>query len=153
MRLTTEDVTALLGCISDYFTSIGGQKPEFGVPYNLDAQTQKYPLYGYSGHIGISGSHRGGIIITCDKEFITGLLQLVLGSGGDSEEDSINMIAEMVNTVSGNARVYFGSGFEISVPTVVVGEPEEFKFVLAEPTLVIPFSWAGQRGNAIIGLT
>jgi hypothetical protein len=33
---------------------------------------------------------------------------------------------------------------------VVVGEPEEF---LAEPTLVIPFTWLGHRANAIIGLT
>lgn len=153
MRLTTEDVTALLSCISDYFASLNGARPEFGIPYNLDPKAQKHPLYGYSGHIGISGSHRGGMVITCDKDFISGLLQLVLGAEAESDEDIIQMIAEMVNTVAGNARAHFGSGFDISVPTVVVGEPDEFKFVLAEPTLVIPFSWAQHRANAIIGLT
>ena len=153
MKLSADDVNALLGCISGYFSSIGAGKPEFGVPYNLDTTKQKHPLYGYSGHIGISGSHRGGMVITCDKDLIAGLLQFVLGAKADSEEDVINMIAEMANTVSGNARVHFGSGFDISVPTVVVGEPEEFKFVLAEPTLVIPFTWLGHRANAIIGLT
>lgn len=152
MRITAEDVTALLDCIRAYFTSIGGQKPEFGVPYSLDARQQRHPLYTYSGHIGISGSHRGGMVITCDKDLISGLLQLVLGGPAVAEEDLIHMIAEMVNTIAGNARVHFGSGFDISVPTVVVGEPEEFKFVLAEPTFVIPFTWSGHQANAIIGL-
>ncbi|GAB4428976.1 MAG: hypothetical protein OHK0011_11280 [Turneriella sp.] len=153
MRLTTEDVAALLGCISGYFRSMNSNLPEFGIPYRLDTNQQKYPLFEYSGHIGISGSHRGGLVITCERELIAGLLQLVLGNEAATEEDIINMIAEMANTVSGNARVHFGSGFDISVPTVVVGEPEEFKFVLAEPTLVIPFTWRGNRANAIIGLT
>jgi chemotaxis protein CheX len=93
------------------------------------------------------------MVITCDKGLITILLKFVLGVEAPAEDDMINMIAEMANTISGNARVHFGSGFDISVPTVVVGEPEEFKFVLAEPTLVIPFTWLGHRANAIIGLT
>lgn len=77
------------------------------MPYSLDTAQQHYPLYGYSGHVGISG----------------------------------------------NARIHFGSTFDISVPTVVSGEPEEFRSVLAEPTIVIPFTWLGQRANIIIGLT
>lgn len=153
MRLSAEDVKALLDCISDYFTSTGAAAPEFGIPYTLDTTREKHPLYAYSGHIGISGSHRGGMVITCDKGLIAILLKFVLGAEAPAEDDMINMIAEMANTISGNARVHFGSGFDISVPTVVVGEPEEFKFVLAEPTLVIPFTWLGHRANAIIGLT
>ncbi len=153
MRLSDSDITALLNSTAQYFTSLGAPKPEFGVPYNLDAKTQKHPLLAYSGHIGISGSHRGGLVITCEKPVIEDLVQVVLGSVAESDEDLIPMIAEMANTISGNARTHFGSGFDISVPTVVVGEPEEFKFVMAEPTLVIPMTWKGHAANLIIGLT
>ncbi len=146
MRLSDSDVTALLNCTSKYFGELGAAKPEFGVPYNLDAKVQKHPLLAYSGHIGITGSHRGGLVITCDKAMVEDLVQLVLGSPPESDEDTIPMIAEMANTIAGNARTHFGSSFDISVPTVVVGEPEEFKFVLADPTLVIPMTWKAHAG-------
>jgi chemotaxis protein CheX len=153
MRLSGSDITALLNCTAQYFTQLGAAKPEFGVPYNLDGKTQKHPLLAYSGHIGITGSHRGGLVITCEKAVVEDLVKLVLGSSFESDEDIIPMIAEMANTIAGNARTHFGSSFDISVPTVVVGEPEEFKFVLADPTLVIPMSWKGHAANLIIGLT
>lgn len=152
MKWRTEDIQAFMDSTSNYFTTVGSDKPEFGIPYNLDAGTKKYPLYAYSGHIGISGSHRGGIVLTCEKNLVAQLLHHVLGHGSESEEEIIQMLAELVNTVAGNARLHFGSGFEISVPTVVIGEPEEFKFVLAEPSLVLPLTWQGSHANAIIGL-
>lgn len=153
MKIKTEDVSALLECIAQYFTSINAPKPEFGVPYNLDTKTQKQPLYEFTGHIGISGSHKGGMVITCAKEMVQEVLHIVLGAEDSSSDDLEGMIAEVANTIAGNARVHFGSGFDISVPTVVIGFPEEIKFQLAEPTLVIPMIWKGYAANAIIGLS
>lgn len=153
MKIKTEDVSALLDCIAQYFTSINAPKPDFGVPYNLDTKTQKQPLYEYTGHIGITGSHKGGMVITCAKEMVQEVLHIVLGAEDSSGDDLEGMIAEIANTIAGNARVHFGSGFDISVPTVVIGFPEEIKFQLAEPTLVIPMTWKGHAANAIIGLS
>ncbi|MFO1471124.1 MAG: chemotaxis protein CheX [Turneriella sp.] len=153
MKIKTEDVSALLDCIAQYFTSINAPKPDFGVPYNLDTKTQKQPLYEYTGHIGITGSHKGGMVITCAKEMVQEVLHIVLGAEDSSIDDLEGMIAEVANTIAGNARVHFGSGFDISVPTVVIGFPEEIKFQLAEPTLVIPMTWKGHAANAIIGLS
>lgn len=152
MKLSTDDVNALLGCLAQYFTGIGAARPEFGVPYTIDTHREKMPFLAYSGHIGISGNHRGGLVITCNRGLADALLSVVLGGAAESEDDAINMLAEMANTIAGNARVHFGNGFEISVPLVVVGEPEEIRFVLADPTLVIPFTWQGHAANAIIGL-
>lgn len=153
MKIKTEDVSALLDCIAQYFTSINAPKPEFGVPYNLDTKTQKQPLFEYTGHIGITGSHKGGMVITCASEMVQEILHIVLGAESSTGDDLEGMIAEVANTIAGNARVHFGSGFDISVPTVVIGYPEEIKFQLAEPTLVIPMTWKGYGANAIIGLS
>ena len=153
MKIKTEDVTALLECIAQYFTSINAPKPDFGVPYNLDTKNQKHPLFEFSGHIGISGSHRGGMVFTCGSEMVKEILHIVLGTDHATEDDLVPMIAEMANTIAGNARTHFGSSFDISVPSVVVGLPDEVKFQLAEPTLVIPLTWKGFSANVIIGLT
>ncbi len=153
MKIKTEDVSALLDCLAQYFTSINAPKPEFGVPYNLDTKTQKQPLFEYTGHIGITGSHKGGMVITCASEMVQEILHIVLGAESSTGDDLEGMIAEVANTIAGNARVHFGSGFDISVPTVVIGYPEEIKFQLAEPTLVIPMTWKGYGANAIIGLS
>lgn len=153
MKIQTEDVNALLECIAQYFTSIKAEKPEFGVPYNLDTTKQKHPLFEYTGHIGISGSHKGGMVITCGKEMVQEILHIVLGTVNADDDEIVPMIAEMANTIAGNARVHFGSSFDISVPTVVAGELEEFKFQMAEPTLIIPLTWKGFSANVVIGLT
>ncbi|MBN8221076.1 MAG: chemotaxis protein CheX [Spirochaetes bacterium] len=153
MRIKEADVQGLLECIERYFMSIKAVKPEFGVPYNLDMKATRQPLFDYTGHIGITGSHKGGLVVTCEKKLVEKLVTIVLGTENPGDDEVIPMIGEMANTIAGNARVHFGSGFDISVPSVVVGVPEEFKFLLAEPTLVIPFTWEGCAGNAIIGLT
>lgn len=152
MKIKAEDVAGLLDSATRYFVSLTKIKPDFGVPYNLDTKSQKHPLYHYTGHIGISGSHKGGLVITCEKDLISNLVKIVLGISPATDEENIPMIGEMANTIAGNARLHFGAGFDISVPSVVVGELEEFKFLLAEPTLVVPFTWQGSAGNLIVGL-
>jgi chemotaxis protein CheX len=153
LKIKEADVQGLLECIAHYFESIKAVKPEFGVPYNLDTKIVKQPIYYYTGHIGITGSHKGGMVITCEKELVENVVRTVLGTENPGEDETVPMIGEIANTIAGNARVHFGSSFDISVPSVVVGVPEEIKFQLAEPTLVIPFTWEGAAGNAIIGLT
>lgn len=152
MKIKAEDINGLLESATRYFESLTKIKPEFGVPYNLDTRTQKHPLYQYSGHIGITGSHKGGLVISCEKKLVEDLVRIVLGSQNPSEEEIIPMLAEMANTIAGNARVHFGAGFDISVPSVFVGKLEEFKFLLAEPTLVIPLSWKNSAANLIVGI-
>jgi chemotaxis protein CheX len=153
LKIKDEDVKALIDCIERYFLNAKDVKPEFGVPYNLDPKAAKQPLYDFTGHIGITGSHKGGLVITCEQKMVADLVTAVLGTENPGEDETIPMIGEMANTIAGNARVHFGASFDISVPSVVIGVPEEFKFLLAEPTLVIPFSWMGDSGNLIIGLT
>jgi chemotaxis protein CheX len=151
LKIKEEDVKALLECISHYFLSIKAGQPEFGVPYNL-TEGQKQPLYEYTGHIGISGSHKGGLVITCEKRLVEDIVRIVLETENPGEDEMIPMIGEMANTIAGNARVHFGGSFDISVPSVVIGELDEFKFMLAEPTLVIPLIRKGNAANLIIGL-
>lgn len=152
MKIKDEDIQALIGCVERYFLNIKNIKPEFGVPYNLDPKAAKQPLYDFTGHIGITGSHKGGLVISCEQKMVADIVRAVLGTENPGEDETIPMIGEMANTIAGNARVHFGGSFDISVPSVVIGVPEEFKFLLAEPTLVIPFSWMGDAGNLIIGL-
>lgn len=152
MKIKDSDITALIQSTSNYFETLAAARPEFGIPYNLDTTSQKHPLLDYSGHIGLTGTHKGGLVITCERKLIESLVIAVLGGPLTNDEDVIPMIAEMANTIAGNLGTHYGEGFDISVPTVVIGGPDAFKFLLAEPTIVIPFSWQGSAGNLIIGL-
>lgn len=152
MKIKAEDINGLLESANRYFELLTKVKPEFGIPYNLDTRTQKHPLYQYTGHIGITGSHKGGLVITCEKGLVEDLVRVVLGSANPTEEEMIPMLAEMTNTIAGNARLHFGEGFDISVPSVLVGKLEEFKFLLAEPTLIIPLTWKNSAANLIVGI-
>jgi len=153
VQIKDSDIRAIIESAANYFDTLAGAKPEFGVPYNLDTKSQKHPLLDFSGHIGLTGTRKGGLVITCQRKLVESMVITILGGPVTNDDDVIPMIAEMANTVAGNLTKFYGAGFDISVPTVVIGEPEEFKFLLAEPTLVIPFTWQGSTGNLIVGLS
>ncbi|HNJ65831.1 MAG TPA: chemotaxis protein CheX, partial [Turneriella sp.] len=63
-----------------------------------------------------------------------------------------DMIGEIANTIAGNARTSFGSEFNISVPTIFKGKPNNFRIVLRTPVVVLPINWKGYQAYLVVGI-
>jgi chemotaxis protein CheX len=68
-----------------------------------------------------------------------------------SEETILDLVGEVANTISGNARRDFGKSFLISVPTVIAREPD--KVTAPHPrSYVIPINWRAHSAKLVVCL-
>ena len=130
-----------------YFSQASDEPADVGTPYLIsDDQTVADE---YTGIIGISGKRRGTVYFTAGP----GLLKVLLMSLGEtdlSHEFLCDLVGEVANTISGNARRSFGSDFMISVPLVVKGQPERIHSPKNLRSFVIPINWRSHQAALVI---
>ena len=105
----------------------------------------------YIGIIGVSGVKQGYVLIASEREPLEHLVNVIFDE--EATEEFVNDIAgELVNTISGNVREYFGDEFLISVPIIVSGKFESVKFPLDIPIFAVPIEFSGFKIRLIIGV-
>ena len=74
----------------------------------------------------------------------------VMGEPDSSITMMKDLLGEMTNTISGNARTEFGSDFIISPPKIIEGAPSIAYLPKDRQSYVTPFTWRGYE--AVIGI-
>ena len=87
----------------------------------------RLPIYDFTGVIGISGERQGCVYFTAHRDLLRQLL-LHVGEADVSDNNLCDLVGEIANTISGNARRHFGPNFMISVPVVVAGNAQPLSF-------------------------
>ncbi|MCH9673198.1 MAG: chemotaxis protein CheX [Gammaproteobacteria bacterium] len=121
-----------------YFSQSSNQPAVVGTPYLVD--DNKAITNEYTGIIGVSGRRKGSVFFTAPKKLLKELL-VQLGESDDSHEYMCDLVGEVANTISGNARKEFGKEFMISVPVVIVGDLERIANPEHLRSFVIPLRW------------
>ena len=75
-----------------------------------------------------------------------------MGLSSTREEKLMELVGEVCNTVSGNARREFGENFNITVPITIKGKPENFAVSEITNIFIIPIEWSRLRANLIVNL-
>ena len=99
-----------------YFHHTQDKTVKVGTPYLANNTVPQ--AMDYTGIIGISGPQKGCVYFTAPRILLKHLL-LSLGETNTEEENVADLVGEVANTISGNARSEFGQDFMISVPVVV----------------------------------
>ena len=123
-------------------------RAEVGLPFLKDPDTA---MLDFSAAIGISGPRRGCVYYTVPRPMAQ---RLAADSGDLDTSDALcaDMVGEIANIVSGNACEELGAAFMISVPVVLVGQPEAIRFPAGVPAFVIPIRWRDFRSMLVIAL-
>ena len=111
-----QELRVFIDIVSQYFERQTGRLPEIGSPYLGEANA--LPIYDFTGVIGISGERQGCVYFTAHRDLLRQLL-LHVGEADVSDNNLCDLVGEIANTISGNARRHFGPNFMISVPVVV----------------------------------
>ncbi len=142
-----EKLGVFLSSISAFFTQIDDTQIAIDTPY---LHNNKGAIgYDYSGIIKISGPLEGCVYVSAPSTMLREILR-VIGESDSSLTMMKDLIGEMANTISGNARTEFGSDFIISPPQVVEGVPSLSYLPKDRNTYVTPFTWRGYE--AVIGI-
>ncbi|MEY4489510.1 MAG: hypothetical protein RIQ79_2018 [Verrucomicrobiota bacterium] len=133
-----------------YFEAIGATGATLGTPY-LGSHDESAGL-GFSAVIGISGSYRGNIYFTSSREKLHALLPL-LGETNPDDTLCAELVGEITNTISGNAREHLGGGFMISPPFILQARPLSVHPIRNVPMYVLPITWRQLSSHLLIALT
>jgi chemotaxis protein CheX len=146
--LTEAEIRTFVDGVTNYFETVARQRAGVGSPYLVT--DGKPGAFEFTGIIGISGTRRGIVYFTAPRGMLTVLL-MRMQKTDTGEENLKDLIGEVANTISGNARRDFGRNFVISVPKVVASDAES----VAAPhdhAFVIPINWRSHSAKLVVCL-
>ncbi|MCE2571338.1 chemotaxis protein CheX [Motilimonas eburnea] len=132
-----------------FFSTFAGQQVDVGVPYLVSSDTKV--AFDYTGIIGIAGARKGCVYFSAPGRLLAKLLQ-ALGEEDLEDDNLCDVVGEVANTVSGNARRDLGPEFVISVPVIVKGQLEDIKLPREIRSFVIPITWGQDKAALVICL-
>ena len=132
--------------VNRFFNEVNDISAEIGTPYLVENDTPK--ASDFTGIIGISGPYKGCVYFTSPRALLRHIL-MSIGETDNTEESLFDLVGEIANTISGNARSEYGESFMISVPMVIKGAPSEIYLPKDVRSYVIPITW-NQYSAAIV---
>ena len=133
----------------NYFKEVTNESVSTGIPY---IKGKDPVVLEYTGIIGISGKRKGSIYITATADMLKELAGTLLGMDDVNEDVLKDLVGEIANTISGNAREAYGADFLISVPVIVQGIAEDIKMPDDVETYVIPITWKNYKNYLVVCL-
>jgi len=141
--------TFLEGAVN-YFDVSARQPVAVGVPYLVT--TGAPPMHDYTGIISVSGRRNGAVCFTAPRSMLMVLL-MRMNEPDTSDENMRDLVGEVANTISGNARRDFGKEFSISVPSVVEASGGPLALPREMRPVVIPLNWRTHSARLIVCLS
>lgn len=135
--------------VINYFKHTSDKDVKVGTPYLIE-NTQP-TAFDYTGIIGVSGPYKGTVYFTAPRILLTHLL-LSVGEDDTSLANIMDIVGEVANTISGNARTEFGKEFMISVPVMVEGAPSGIHLPDHLRSYVIPIYWKAYSAAVVVCL-
>lgn len=147
--MTEDKLQVFVDGAHKYFKQLGDDDIEIGTPYLVSnvMPTAKH----YTGVIAISGKYKGIVYFTAPTDLLERML-IMLGESTRDEQFMMDLVGEVANTISGNARSELGEEFEISVPIVLRGAPDEIMLPRKDRSFVIPLNWKERSAAVVIAL-
>jgi chemotaxis protein CheX len=148
--MNDQDIQVFITGFRRYFESLKGDlRVVVEPPYIKD---QEMPILEYTGIIGIDGKTHGAVCFTANSLMLEKILKRLNESPIDREL-ICDLVGEIANTVSGNAREEFGPEFLVSVPIVATGKEVSFRFPDDCRNYVIPIVWQSEKAYLLVCLT
>jgi chemotaxis protein CheX len=147
--MTKVELETFVEGTTNYFATAANQPASVGSPYIV--QDGKPAVQEFTGMISIAGKRNGVVYFTASRPMLTVML-MRMGETELSEENMRDLVGEVANTISGNARKDFGKDFMISVPTVVAGEPQKVVTPDRTRSFVIPINWRSHSAQLVVCL-
>jgi chemotaxis protein CheX len=147
--MTKVELETFVEGTTHYFETAANQPASVGSPYIV--QEGRPTVQEFTGMISIAGKRNGVVYFTASRPMLTVML-MRMGETELSEENMRDLVGEVANTISGNARRDFGKDFMISVPQVVAGEPQKVLTPENMRSFVIPINWRSHSAQLVVCL-
>ena len=146
---TEAEIGVFVNSVLRYFDTTVQQVAECGTPYLAIGRSPE--VSDYTGMIKISGKRDGVVFFTAPKSMLCVMLMRMQET--DMSHDNLcDLVGEIANTLSGNARRDFGRQFQISVPSVVHGRDASVEYPANTRAIVVPIEWRKYHARLVVCL-
>lgn len=149
MSKVEKNFQVFIDSVTNYFNQLQDDDITVDTPY-LNENNDPI-LSDYTGVIGITGTNKGLVYFTAPVPLLKQML-VAMREADDSEDNLVDLVGEVANTISGNARTQFGPEFNISVPFVFRGKPENVILPKDKHSFIIPLNWKNNTAAIVIYL-
>src|SRR5690242_10236841 len=146
--LYEQELKTFVDGTTNFFEVAAQQPATIGSPYLMEGSPA---VHEYTGVINITGKREGIVYFTAPKAMLTVLL-MKMQESDFSHETMRDLVGEVANTISGNARKDFGRDFVISVPSVLAGEKPDVPSGPNVRSFVIPINWRSHSAKLVVAL-
>lgn len=105
----------------------------------------------YTGVIEISGSKHGNIYFSAPLLLIEKILN-AMGEPSVDTDLAEDLVGEIANSIAGNARSFYGTGFEMSPPRILHGVPITALAESSQSPYIIPLEWDDNTSHITVWL-
>lgn len=146
--LQEQELKVFIDGTTNYFEVAAQQPASIGCPYLVSGVPT---LYDYTGVISISGKRQGIVYFTAPRAMLTVLL-MKMQENDFSHENMCDLVGEVANTISGNARRDLGRDLVVAAPSVVHGERADVGGLPGGRSFVIPINWRSHSAKLVVAL-
>ncbi|MDR1530055.1 MAG: chemotaxis protein CheX [Burkholderiales bacterium] len=145
------EINVFVDAVVQYFLQITGQKAEVRAAYLAAGETLP-PTSEFTGVIKISGDYRGCIYFSADR-FLLSRLLLAMNETKHTDDQLLDAVGEIANTLAGNARRHFGEKMEVSIPLTMHGtEAKSLQHMVRARPYVIMVRWKQYEASMIVDI-
>lgn len=146
--ISAADLKVFIDAVTHYFSQITRKPASVRAAYLTNAAI---PHHDYTGLITLSGRFRGCVYFSAGRSMILELLH-EMREPDCGEDNLLDTVGEIANTIAGNARRHFGGGLEISVPVAVRGASERIREVVRARPFAVRTRWNLHDATVVVDL-
>ena len=147
--LSEKDIEVFIEAVGGYFKKTTKEAASVGVAY---LARNAFPMNDFTGMIKVSADYEGALYFSAPSAMLRHLLT-VMKETNQSDENLLDAVGEIANTISGNARKYFGENMVISIPEKVAGLPSSFSQLARHYAYVIIIKWKHYSASLIVDIS
>lgn len=146
--LNEADARVFVDAVTHYFNQLSGEPALIRAAYLAD---KTLPRYDYTGLISLSGQFRGSVYFSASSLMAAKLL-LAMRETDIGKNNLLDIVGEVANTISGNARKHYGARLEISPPITLYGPTHEIRASARARPFAIELQWQQSAGVVLVDL-
>lgn len=147
-NLSENELKVFIDSVTHYFMHLTNEPAEIRAAYLAE---ESMPRFDYTGLITLSGRFKGYVYFSAPRRLVRELL-IQLQEPDTCEDNLLDAVGEVANTISGNARRHFGDALEISVPITIRGNTEQIKTSSCTRPFAILLNWQRYEAVVVVGL-
>ena len=144
-----QDIEVFIAGARRYFEALGSESSVLIEPPFLKKDNR--PFLELTGMIDVSGQAHGAVGFTATRAMLETILKSLHEDWID-QDAAADLVGEVANTLSGNAREEFGGEFKISVPVVLKNQEAAARFPKENRNYVIPVIWRGEKAYLLVSV-